>query len=180
MVFNNSINLRGEFENLLKEFGIKVLYIRRSHLIKCECYDELYKTGDVNCKHCLGTGRVISAKLVNTIRRNSQAEYDQLKVGYQISKDTIFYFSNRFEPKNGDYILIVKYNSNGIVKDIHEVYEILYSNETRGDNGRIEFYNAKVVFRDDKKHLFDKLIKTIDLHKRRLLKGGRCIDVRAI
>ena len=72
-VKNVEINMRQEANSLINEFGINVLYIRNCKYVRCSCFDDLNKTGDPNCKICMGSGYFASIQKTQAIESSNSA-----------------------------------------------------------------------------------------------------------
>ncbi|AIY85272.1 hypothetical protein U729_3074 (plasmid) [Clostridium baratii str. Sullivan] len=180
MIYRDLIDLEEQFNYLLNKFGSNIIYVRHSEIMKCDCYNELFKKGDPNCNNCLGSGKALGLRMSKIIIKNSLGDYKEMTSGFEISKSTTLYMPNTYKPKAGDYILFAEYDKNGYVDNVTDVYEVSCPNETRGDNGKIEFFSLKGILRKDKTISFNKLIKNMNSFKKKLLKDGRCIDARRI
>lgn len=156
------INLRKEIHKILDEYGHYVLLQRTSRKIRCICWDEKYQESSIElyikrtkyngeelkgCPRCLGKGWVSRIERHKVRRENASQIINlpnlkkQMNIG-QISSDArVFWFMHNVQPKRGDMIYEVGWDRH---KPTHLIqsYEISYPEDVRGDNGRIEFWEA--------------------------------------
>ena len=180
-VKNVEINMRQEANSLINEFGINVLYIRNCKYVRCSCFDDLNKTGDPNCKICMGSGYFASIQKIQAIESSNSAYSDsnsitQMPIGITDQKNEIYYIRHNLNPKERDYILKVTWDINGNPIDIVKVLEIVNVYEMRGDNGRIELTGCVVNDRTDMVRSFTQMLKQLPPKaKNYLAKGGKSI-----
>ena len=180
-VKNVEINMRQEANSLINEFGINVLYIRNCKYVRCSCFDDLNKTGDPNCKICMGSGYFASIQKTQAIESSNSAYSDsnsiaQMPIGVTDQKNEIYYIRHNLNPKERDYILKVTWDINGNPIDIVKVLEIVNVYEMRGDNGRIELTGCVVNDRTDMVRSFTQMLKQLPPKaKNYLAKGGKSI-----
>ena len=180
-VKNVEINMRQEANSLINEFGINVLYIRNCKYVRCSCFDDLNKTGDPNCKICMGSGYFASIQKTQAIESSNSAYSDsnsiaQMSIGVTDQKNEIYYIRHNLNPKERDYILKVTWDTNGNPIDIVKVLEIVNVYEMRGDNGRIELTGCVVNDRTDMVRSFTQMLKQLPPKARNhLAKGGKSI-----
>ena len=180
-VKNVEINMRQEANSLINEFGINVLYIRNCKYVRCSCFDDLNKTGDPNCKICMGSGYFASIQKTQAIESSNSAYSDsnsiaQMPIGITDQKNEIYYIRHNLNPKERDYILKVTWDINGNPIDIVKVLEIVNVYEMRGDNGRIELTGCVVNDRTDMVRSFTQMLKQLPPKaKNYLAKGGKSI-----
>ena len=180
-VRNVEINLRHDSELLTDEFGINVLYIRDCKFVRCSCFNDLNKTGDSNCKLCMGTGHFASIQKIKAIESSSSAYSTENVVasnptGQSNQKREIYYIRHQFNPKERDYILKVTWDKYGNPVDIVSVLEITNVYEMRGDNGRVELNGCLIDSRTDLVKPFTEVLTSLPKKAvSQLLKGGKYI-----
>lgn len=180
-VRNVEINLRHESEVLTGEFGINVLYIRNCKFVRCKCFNDLNKTGDPDCKLCMGTGHFASIEKIKAIESSnsaysSESSITQLPIGVTDQKNEVYYIQYPFVPKERDMILKVTWDKQGYPVDIVKVLEIVNIYEMRGDNGRVELNGCLVNDRTDLVKPFSKVLSSLPKKAvAPLLKGGKSI-----
>lgn len=170
------IDMRSEFENILEEFGIDVLFVRNQKFVRCTCFDDVNKTGDPKCQKCFGNGYFASIQKIKTFKSsNGFGKFVQTDIGQIVQNASIFYMNYKMLPKERDMILKVTWK-NGFPIDVLEVLEINAINEARGDRGRVEYYGATVSSRTDLVNLFSKALRELPrAGQAELLKGGKYI-----
>ena len=180
-VSNVEINLRHESNLLTEEFGIHVLYIRNCKFVRCTCFDDLNKTGDPNCKLCMGTGHFASIQKVQAIESSNSAYSSEnsltsTPIGATNQKNEIYYIRHQYNPKERDMILKVTWDKQGYPVDVLQVLEITNVYEMRGDKGRVELNGCLINSRTDLvKPFTDTLTSLPRKAVAQLLKGGKCI-----
>lgn len=178
---NVDINMRHESDLLIDEFGINVLYVRNCKFVKCHCFDDVNKTGDPNCKLCMGSGYFASVQKIRAIESSNSAYSDanaikQLPIGVTDQKNEIYYIEHDVNPKERDYILKVTWDKYGKAVDVVRVLEVINVYEMRGDKGRVELTGCVINNRTDKVGLFTKMLKSLpEKAKHEIAKGGKSI-----
>lgn len=177
---NVNIDIRQELDSLNKEFGICVLYIRNAKFVRCDCFDDLEKTGDPKCPKCFGSGYFASIQKFKTIE-SANSPYStnnkvQVKpIGAVDNKDEIYYFDYSVLPKERDFILKVTWKDNRPV-DVIKVLEITSVYEMRGNGGRVEAFGAQVNNRPDEVIKFNNMLKQLPTKAKCILgKGNKFI-----
>lgn len=178
---NVPIDMRYESNMLTDEFGINVIYIRNNKFVRCRCFDDLNKTGDSNCKLCMGTGYFISAQKIRVIESSNRAygfENNMLvnNIGVTNQKNEVYYIRYKYSPKERDLILKVTWDSKGNPIDIDSVLEIINVYTMRGDNGRLELAGCLINSRTDLVTPYQKYLDSLSKKLKTLLaNGGKCI-----
>lgn len=178
---NVEIDLRHDAELLTEEFGINVLYVRNCKFVRCTCFDDLNKTGDTNCKLCMGTGHFASIQKVQAIESSNSAYSSEnsltsTPIGATNQKNEIYYIRHQYNPKERDMILKVTWDKQGYPVDVLQVLEITNVYEMRGDKGRVELNGCLINSRTDLvKPFADTLASLPRKAVAQLLKGGKCI-----
>lgn len=180
-VNNVEIDLRHESEALINEFGINVLYVRNCKFIRCNCFDDLNKSGDPNCKLCMGTGHFASIQKIKAIESTNNAYSSSnamvsTPIGVTNQKNEVYYIRHQLNPKERDLILKVTWDSQGYPVDVLQVLEIVNVYEMRGDKGRVELNGCMINNRTDLVQSFTETLSTLPKKAvTQLLKGGKCI-----
>lgn len=173
---NVDINLRHELELLKGSFSIQVLYIRNSKFVRCDCFNDVEKTGNSRCPKCFGSGYFASIQKFNAIESSNSAYSSNNQIivrpiGAIDQKDEIYYFDYSVLPKDRDYILKVMWK-NGLPIEIAQVLEIVGVWEMRGDNGRVEVFGTQVKERSDKVDTFNELLHRLPVKAKKLISNG--------
>jgi len=146
------VDLREEFNKIIKKYGRPIVYGRCDRRIKCVCTDSLNPSP--LCKKCFGTGykvvfqrcfvRSVSASVPEAlvgILRNEE-------IGFVQPDAWIYYFQYYVHPKAGDLILEVEWDGDK-VKSYKKRYVITHVEPKYKESGRVIYY--KVVARAEKK-----------------------------
>jgi hypothetical protein len=178
---NVNINLRHETQILTEEFGINVLYVRNNKFVKCKCFDDLNKTGKANCPLCHGTGYFESIQMIPAIE-SSNSPYSsnnsiaKLQIGVTDQKNEVYYIQQQYVPKERDFLLKVTWDKNKNPIDVIKVLELINIWDTRGDNGRTEFFACLTNNRTDLVNEYNKTVKSLPQKAiNEILKGGKYI-----
>lgn len=178
---NVDIDLKHEIKLLTGEFGIDILYVRNNKFVKCRCFDDLNKTGDAECKLCHGTGYFESIQMIPAIESSNKpySDFNDLfknKIGVTDQKNEVYYIQQQYNPKQRDYILKVTYDKYKNPVDVLKVLEIINVWDTRGDNGRTEFFACTTNDRTDLVSQYNDTVKSLPQKAiNELLKGGKYI-----
>jgi hypothetical protein len=107
---------------------------------------------------------------------SSTNSIDRLKIGVTDQKNEIYYIQQQYNPKERDFVIKVTWTKDGRPVDVVKVLELINIWDTRGDNGRTEFFACLTNNRTDLVDAFTKTIKSLP-HKaiQELLKGGKYI-----
>jgi len=165
------LDMRREFNELIKEYGRVILYRRSSKKVTCHCYNDRHRSGKSDCVSCDGSGKMNSfekAHVIDQASSNRSIDIQETSLGRMELKQRIVWFKYDFIPRAGDVYYQVGWKA-GIPVSLYSVYEILSSHEVTGDGGRIEHYEAVIKSRPD---LMDNSRETL----KRILK--REIEVR--
>ena len=175
-ITNVEIDLRHELNLLNSEFSIDVLYIRNIKFVRCDCFDDLEKTGDPKCPKCFGSGYFASIQKFKAIESSISAYSSNNKVQVQpigaiAHKDEVYYFEYEALPKERDFILKVSWKDGkpiGVIK----VLEVTNVYEMRGTNGRIEVYGVHVNNKPDEVIKFNSVLHRLPSKAKRILGKG--------
>jgi len=143
------IDMREEFDQLIKEYGRSVLYRRGSKYVPCKCYNTLHRSGDSKCPICHGAGKMVDFEKTQIIdQSNNNIGIEDTNIGRLDQKERVVWFRYDFEPRVGDLYYQVGWR-NGIPMSLKAVYEIQSVDEVTGDRGRIEHYSTIIKARPD-------------------------------
>lgn len=151
------MDIRQDLENVLKQYGHDVIYIRRDKRFHCECYSE--RSGGQaysDCPKCFGLGYVVTIEKVKTRRGISSVPESLVRArkvyepGVESAKAYVYYVEYHVNPQEGDMILEVDWK-NGIPVEIHEKNIISIADQKNGYQGRIEFYEVYSRFEPKRK-----------------------------
>lgn len=170
------IDLRNEFDNLSKQFSLKVLLVRRNMNTRCKCYSLLNHDGDSSCKICGGSGHVNIIEQVNSINQNmtTKEAIKITEIGLSAMNTMVFYFDHKVAPKVQDRIFIVGYDKYGLPVDIKKSCTVINVMPMRGDNGRLEMYKVYAKYSPEKIRQDQKRLNSIpNKIKAKIAKGVR-------
>ena len=175
-ITNVEIDLRHELNLLNSEFSIDVLYIRNIKFVRCDCFDDLEKTGNPKCPKCFGSGYFASIQKFKAIESSISAYSSNNKVQVQPigaidHKDEVYYFEYGALPKERDFILKVSWKD-GKPIDVIKVLEVTNVYEMRGTNGRIEVYGVHVNNKPDEVIKFNSVLHRLPSKAKRILGKG--------
>ena len=175
-ITNVEIDLRHELNLLNSEFSIDVLYIRNIKFVRCDCFDDLEKTGNPKCPKCFGSGYFASIQKFKAIESSISAYSSNNKVQVQPigaidHKDEVYYFEYEALPKERDFILKVSWKD-GKPIDVIKVLEVTNVYEMRGTNGRIEVYGVHVNNKPDEVIKFNSVLHRLPSKAKRILGKG--------
>ena len=175
-ITNVEIDLRHELNLLNSEFSIDVLYIRNIKFVRCDCFDDLEKTGDPKCPKCFGSGYFASIQKFKAIESSISAYSSNNKVQVQPigaidHKHEVYYFEYEALPKERDFILKVSWKD-GKPIDVIKVLEVTNVYEMRGTNGRIEVYGVHVNNKPDEVIKFNSVLHRLPSKAKRILGKG--------
>jgi hypothetical protein len=176
------INIREELVQMEKEFAIKVIHVSSNKYIKCKCFNPLYKTGNSKCPLCLGSGRVTTMSMLNTITYNHSGTSNNSSLGNSIIDENIFIFNHKSKINEKDIILIVGFKENSIC-DLKEIFKVKYVDNVRGDNGRVEYVVANTTKANQLLNSYSKVINNLPTYQNtRLMKGEKLLlgDINGI
>jgi len=120
-----SIDLKKEFESILKHYGHDVLVIRSDKKLRCSCYNEVTLEADRKCPICFGIGWSYTAER-HTCRSETASVEETLTraisskvLGSVVSEGRKYFFKPNMAAKEKDYIVSVDWNQFGkpIYKD---------------------------------------------------------------
>lgn len=150
------MDLRREFDQILKDHGYYVILQRTSRKIRCQwvdprtsspCWNERAQEANSKCPQCLGSGWVTRAER-HLIRRDNASQVvslpgvtKQMEPGRIWTPANNFYFRHDAFPQIGDLIFEVGWNG-PTPANVVAVHLINHAEPNRGDRGRIEFFSA--------------------------------------
>lgn len=160
---NNCIDLRRNLGLLDDEFSIDVLYIRNCKYIRCDCFNDLEKSGRPGCPKCFGSGYFASIQKFRAIESSVSAYSSSnqsvpMPVGLVDQKSEVYYLDYKAAPRIRDFILKVTWK-NKIPIDVIQVLEISNIYEMRGDGGRLEVAGCHILDRPDCVKRFNTVLK---------------------
>jgi hypothetical protein len=145
------VNLRGEFAEILREFGSKAILLSAAG-ITCACRDSLSLAGRPDCPRCLGTGKILQGRVIyarsteasaqDTLPKNLAAtSVGPLPVGLRQ------WFLTYNQPINTfDLLVMCGWQGDLPVFDNRtEIFRVNNCDYLKGDQGRVEFIKATTM-----------------------------------
>ena len=173
-----NINIREELIKMIDEWGIEVLYVRESKYIKCKCYNNLHRTGDVKCPLCQGQGYLTTIEKTKLIYDNNYTfggDVPNKGMGDIVNDSIIFYMLANSNPKVRDNVYLTGWNKT-LPVDVQKVCIIKSVDEIRLDNGKLEGYMVSVKVKPSSLQQANELLKSLSIKaKTTLAKGGKYI-----
>lgn len=141
------MDLRKEFDKLLKQYGHYILLQRTSRKIRCRCFDEVRQEPLNSCSICLGKGWVSKierhkVRYDSSIAQTSRGTLSTMTpAGAMWTDGKLFFFRHDVDMKVGDMVFEVGWDPKNPHKPTHVIrsYELTDMFEYRSDNGRIEY-----------------------------------------
>lgn len=149
------MDIKAALDEIIERYGHEIIYIRRDLKFRCECFSDRNGQADSKCKKCLGTGydikyermKVRSRIVDGHDRLSDQGEVVAPK-GLKQVKSTVYYFPERYKPKEGDLILEVDWMFDGRVDKVRDKHFVSIADPKLGVHGRIEFYQVHCKFEE--------------------------------
>ena len=143
-------NIRADIAKLFDQYAHQIVYVRRNEKFRCDCYSERSREStSPTCLKCLGTSYQINLEK-HRVRRSATSlpetkigSRKQSEVGNLQASGYVYYFEHYSEPKSGDLLFEVEW-LNGVPKTIKEKFEVGLVEPMKGNQGRVEFYQAYV------------------------------------
>lgn len=143
------MDLRYEFEEILKEYGYSVLVIRQNKKLRCSCWVEKRQEADRECPICFGLG--YNPVVEKHTTRDSDTGVPQTlplvdvagKFGGMAVPGRQYYFRHNVQFVPGDLIVDVDWTEQG--KPIYTgrgIYEISHMDPERFQRGELVFNKA--------------------------------------
>jgi hypothetical protein len=141
-------DLREDFKKLFDQYSHNVVYIRRDTRFRCDCYSERSGEARSDCPKCFGTSYVVLIEKQRTRRNIVSVPETNINVrrstefGILTPKAYTYYFEHHVNPSDGDLILEVEWDSNGLPVRILQKHLISVAEPKFGLNGRVEFWQV--------------------------------------
>lgn len=142
------MDIAKQFDAVIEKFGHSIIYLRKDLKFRCECYVERSGEPNPTCDICMGTGYDIHVERFK-VRRNVASIPETLigiasltQRGVQFPKAYVYYVSAFNEPKDGDYILEIKWDENMKPLEITQRNLISAAEPKQGVEGQIAFYQV--------------------------------------
>lgn len=143
------MDLRKEFDSIIRDHGHDILLVRTDRRIHCKCFDYQNNAPDSDCPLCFGTGwitrvekhKVVSqvASVPETLPRLSRLE----EIGKLQYPAEIYYFKHNTKPKAQDLIIETDWDDYGRpISRTMDIYKINHSRPMREKRGRVEYYSV--------------------------------------
>jgi len=147
------VNLRKEFEELLKEFGDWALLVKIDSKNRCKCVESLSMSPDPSCKRCLGSGYITKAEKINARSRQSSSQdvlpktLSNRSVGEIAVGIREFYVDFNVRIKQKDLLVFCEWDGEvPLFNEYTLMYEVLNVDPLRADReggvARLEYLRA--------------------------------------
>jgi hypothetical protein len=140
------MDLRAEFQSILRDYGHPVLLLRKDETKRCKCWNDTYGNASKECPICLGLGYLFSLEkhVVRTVIQSIPETLPRINKSIAPAEisiaSRIFFTTHDVVAKPGDLVIDVSWNGNkAVINPYTKVYEIGYVEPERGSHGRIEF-----------------------------------------
>lgn len=161
------INMRDEFDLLMKEYGHAVLLHRTGRKIRCRCFSTKYQEAEAACAFCFGTGWVgrierhtlRGKSAVQTISRTNLGQ--QTEIGNMWVDAMTFYMRHDAHPKVGDLVYEVGWRDSQKPSHLIKAYEINDVYPNRMDGGEIIHWTVSLKSRTTNMEIQNILVRAI-------------------
>lgn len=140
------MDLRHEFEQILKDYGYPTLVVRQDKKLRCSCWQEKRQEADRTCPVCFGLGWTTVVEK-HTTREVDTSVPETLaliardgKFGGMAVPGRQYYFNHHSQFAPGDLIVDVEWNEQG--KPVYRgggIYEISHVDPARFKRGELIF-----------------------------------------
>lgn len=147
------MNLRNEFENILKEYGHDCLLVRTEKKLRCSCWNEKTQEADRECPVCFGIGWAPTVEK-HTVRDSDTSVPETLaligetaSIGDIAVPGRFYYMRHNVRAQSGDLILQVDWSATG--KPIYNggmLLEVSHVDSMRFKHGEVVY--KKVYCKD--------------------------------
>lgn len=143
------MDLRNEFEQILRQYGYPVLVVRQNKKLRCSCWNEKTQEADRECPVCFGLGftPIVEKHTAREEATSPPQTFPFLAQGSQIGQMSVpgkmYYFKWTAELAPQDLIIDVDWTEQG--KPIYTgrgIYEISEVDAERFNRGEIIYYNV--------------------------------------
>ena len=137
------INLLQEFNNIVDEFGHKVILIKPNKKQECNCLHRITRSAKPDCPICLGTGFVVYSKeiLVRNVMKYSLENYKYASIGETVINQNNFYLKSEDRPQQDDLIIQLNFEKDKpYIDEYSNIYLIDNVAPLRQESGEIAFF----------------------------------------
>lgn len=137
------INLLKEFNQIVDDFGHKVILIKPNKKQECSCLHRITRSARADCPICLGTGYVVYSKpiLVRNVMKYSLENYKYQAIGSAVINQNNFYLKSEDRPQQDDLLIQLNFEGNKpYVDEYSNVYLIDNVAPLRQESGEIAFF----------------------------------------
>lgn len=145
------LDLRKEFRKIMDDFGSKYIHVSSLDKQKCDCFNEMYKTGNDKCPACLGSGFISKISVIRGRTNKAAMPVSLPRIGQSapfgqaIVPTRVFYLEHQVPLRTNDYLIICEWKDGkpDFSNDsLSFIYKIGMLDPQFGQNGRIEYYCA--------------------------------------
>lgn len=143
------MDLRLEFETILRDYGHPVLLIRQNKTVRCTDYNEMYQSSDKQCPICLGLGYLFSIEKhicrsqVAAIPETLPRMKTSITAGELAIDSKMFFLKYDVRPSKDDLIVECSWDgAKPIIDEYSALYEINYPQPYRGAGGEVIYFRT--------------------------------------
>lgn len=139
------INLKWEFDEIIREFGHPVILIRTYKGKDCNCVTELSQSANPKCPVCFGTGKINSSEVIKirNVTKYSLMNYKFAEMGQTIASPNTIYISSDVRPCVNDLIIQCAFkDGKPFIDEYSQIYLIDNVAPLRAENGEIAFFTC--------------------------------------
>ena len=157
------INLKWEFDEIIREFGHPVILIRALKNKECNCVTRLNKSANPKCPICFGTGKINSSEIIKirNVTKYSLINYKFAEMGQTIASPNTIYISSEVRPCTNDLIVQCGFsNGKPIIDEYSQIYLLDNVAPLRAENGEIAYFTCTAESQPKDKNV--RLINILD------------------
>lgn len=144
------MNLREEFDQIIRTYGYNVLVIKQEKKLRCSCWNEKRQEADRECPVCMGIGWNLEVQK-HTIRGMDTSvpeTYAFMKKTSDFGGLSVpgrqYFFRYNADITQGDLIVDVEWNGEKPVYKNGGIYEISHVTPNRFEKGELIYYSVFV------------------------------------
>lgn len=139
------INLKEEFDSIIREFGHPVILIRSKKDKECNCVTRKNQSANSKCPICFGTGKINSSEVIKirNVTKYSLMNYKFAEMGQTIATPNTIYVQSEVRPCVNDLIVQCAFkDGRPYIDDYSEVYLIDNVAPLREEHGNIAYFTC--------------------------------------
>ena len=139
------INLKWEFDEIIREFGHPVILVRLQKKKECNCVTRSNQSANPKCPICFGTGKMNSSEVIKirNVTKYSLMNYKFAEMGQTIASPNTIYISSDVRPCVNDLIIQCSFkDGKPYIDEYSHIYLIDNVAPLRAENGEIAFFTC--------------------------------------